>query len=160
MCSERFHWLRSAKQLNIWNETKLNGIHETKPEKMYETKRNFTYDETKRNEISLFFVSRNKRNFAKQFVCFALFRVSRNKKRKRNGNPRGEGRYFSLDWFPAALGKCSSLPVYYILHKETESIAIQTFYNFLLHISLFLNLLVAFCHYCGVATFTFGSAVK
>jgi hypothetical protein len=60
--------LRNAKQLNIWNETKLDGIHETKPGKIYETKpgkiyetkRNFTIGETKRNEISLFF------GFAKQ----------------------------------------------------------------------------------------------
>jgi hypothetical protein len=28
----------------------VNGIHETKPDKVYETKRNFTFDETKRNE--------------------------------------------------------------------------------------------------------------
>jgi hypothetical protein len=37
------------KQLNIRNNTKVNGIHETKPDKVYETKRNFTFDETKRN---------------------------------------------------------------------------------------------------------------
>jgi hypothetical protein len=43
-------------------------------------------NETKRN-FADFIVSRNKQNFAKQFCCFALFRVSRNKKRMRNGNP-------------------------------------------------------------------------
>jgi hypothetical protein len=55
------------------------------------TKRNEILSLTKQNEtkrnFAVFFVSRNKRNFAKQFVCFALFRVSRNKKRMRNGNP-------------------------------------------------------------------------
>jgi hypothetical protein len=80
-----------VKQLNILNLTKVNGIHETKPEKNYETKRNFTPDETKRNEtkrnFAVFIVSRNKRNFAKRTFCFALFRVSRNKKSMRNGNP-------------------------------------------------------------------------
>jgi hypothetical protein len=50
MQQQLFHWLRNAKQINIWNLTKVNGIHETKQEKNYETKRNFTYDETKRNE--------------------------------------------------------------------------------------------------------------
>jgi hypothetical protein len=86
-----FHWLRNAEQLIIWNLRKVNGIHERKQDKNYETKRNFTFDETKRNEtkrnFAVYFVSRNKRNFAKQFFCFALFRVSRNKKRMRNGNP-------------------------------------------------------------------------
>jgi hypothetical protein len=53
-----FHWLRSSKQLNICNLTKVNGIHETKTDKIYETKRNFTFDETKRNEISLFLLFR------------------------------------------------------------------------------------------------------
>jgi hypothetical protein len=38
MQQELFHWLRNAKQLNIWNLTKENEIHETKPEKNYETK--------------------------------------------------------------------------------------------------------------------------
>jgi hypothetical protein len=87
-----FHWLRNAKQLNIWHLTNENEIHETKPEKNYETKRNLTFDETKRNEtkrnFAVYFVSQNKQNFAKQFCCFALFLVSRNKKRMRNGNPR------------------------------------------------------------------------
>jgi hypothetical protein len=52
-----------------------------KPEKNYETKRNFTFNKTKRNET--------------KFRClfsFALFRVSRNKKRMQNGNP-GEKNY-------------------------------------------------------------------
>jgi hypothetical protein len=54
MQQQLFHWLRNSKQINIWNLTKVNGIHETKQEKNYETKRNFTSDETKRNEISLY----------------------------------------------------------------------------------------------------------
>jgi hypothetical protein len=49
------------------------------------TKRN----ETKRN-FAVFWVSRNKRNFAKQFCCFALFRVSRNKKKDAKWKPYAE----------------------------------------------------------------------
>jgi hypothetical protein len=45
-----FHWLRSAKQLNVWNLTKVNGIHVTKTDKIYETKRNLIFDETKQNK--------------------------------------------------------------------------------------------------------------
>jgi hypothetical protein len=55
------------------------------------TKRNeillFTkQNETKRN-FADFIVSRNKRNFAKQVCCFALFRVSRNKKKDAKWKP-------------------------------------------------------------------------
>jgi hypothetical protein len=78
--------LRNAKQLNIWNETKLNGIHETKPEKIYGTKRNFTYNETKQNFAVFLFreTSEILRNNLFVLHCF-LFRET--KKRKRNGNP-------------------------------------------------------------------------
>jgi hypothetical protein len=75
-----------AKQLNICNLTKVNGIPETNSEKntkqveiLLLTKRN----ETKRN-FAVFIVSRNSFFVS---LCFALFRVSRNKKRMRNGNP-------------------------------------------------------------------------
>jgi hypothetical protein len=77
MQQQFFHWLRNAKQLNILNRTKVNGIPETKPEKNYETKRNFTLtkqNETKRN-FAVFCVSRNKQNFTKQFfvsLCFVF----------------------------------------------------------------------------------------
>jgi general stress protein 26 len=67
MQQQLFYLLRNMKHLNIWNLTKVNGIHKKKPEKAYETKRNFTYDETK----------------LRCFLCFAKqakFRVSRNKK--------------------------------------------------------------------------------
>jgi hypothetical protein len=77
-CNKKlFHWLRNAKQLNIRNLTKVNVIHETKQEKNYGRNEILLLkkqNEKKRNEISLFF-------------CFALFRVSRNKKRMWNGNP-------------------------------------------------------------------------
>jgi hypothetical protein len=43
----------------------------------YEMKQNFR--ETKRNEISHIFVSRNKRNFRETGEAFVSFRVSRNK---------------------------------------------------------------------------------
>jgi hypothetical protein len=43
-------------------------------------------NETKRN-FAVFVVSRNKRNFAKQFFCFGLFRVSRNKKKDAKWKP-------------------------------------------------------------------------
>jgi uncharacterized membrane protein len=74
MQQQLFHSLRNAKQLNIHNLTKVNGIHETKLEKIYETKRNFTFHETKRN-FAVFCVLRNKRNFAKQLfvsLCFVF----------------------------------------------------------------------------------------
>jgi hypothetical protein len=58
MQQQLFHSLRNAKQLNICNVTKVNGTHEMKLEKIYETKRNFTFYETKRNEILQFFVFR------------------------------------------------------------------------------------------------------
>jgi hypothetical protein len=58
------------------NKGKWDSRNEAR--KNYETKRNFAG----------FLVSRNKRNFAKQLFCFAMFRVSRNKKRMRNGNPK------------------------------------------------------------------------
>jgi hypothetical protein len=88
---QMFHWLRNGKQINIWNLTKVNGIHERKPLEIYETKRNFPFYETKRNgtkrNFAVFVVSRNKRNFAKQTFCFALFRVSRNKKKDAKWKP-------------------------------------------------------------------------
>jgi hypothetical protein len=59
--------------------------------KNYETKRNFTFDETKRNEMKrnfvVYFVSQNKRNFAKQFFVSLCFVFRETKKRMRNGNP-------------------------------------------------------------------------
>jgi hypothetical protein len=61
MQQELFHWLRNAKQLNICNLTKENEIHERKLKKI--TKQNFTLDETR--NFAFYFVSRNKRNFAK-----------------------------------------------------------------------------------------------
>jgi hypothetical protein len=71
--------------------------------KNYETKRNFTFDETKRNEtkrnFAVFIVSRNKRNFAKQFCCFALFRVSRNKKKGCEMETLG-GRFVQVTYCP------------------------------------------------------------
>jgi hypothetical protein len=74
-----FDWLRNEKQkqLNIRNDTKVNGIHETKPDIVYETKRNFTFYETKRNEISLFLCFAKQAKFREttflfRFVsCFA-----------------------------------------------------------------------------------------
>jgi hypothetical protein len=91
MQQELFHRLRNAKQLNIWNLTKDNEIREPKPDKNYETKRNYPFDETKHNEtkrnFAVYFVSQNKRNFAKQLFCFALFRVSRNKKKDAKWKP-------------------------------------------------------------------------
>jgi hypothetical protein len=56
-----FDWLRNEKQkqLNIRNDTKVNGIHEAKPDIVYETKRNFTFDETKQNETKF-----------RRFLCF------------------------------------------------------------------------------------------
>jgi hypothetical protein len=78
MQQQLFHWPRNAKQLNICSETKVNGIHEMKHKNiLYETKRSF----------AVFYVSRNKRNFAKQFFHFALFRVSRNKKKDTKWKP-------------------------------------------------------------------------
>jgi hypothetical protein len=71
MQQELFHWLRNAKQLNILNLTKENEIHETKQDKNYETKRNFTFDETKRNEVSLFILFRETSEISRN--CF-LFR--------------------------------------------------------------------------------------
>jgi hypothetical protein len=61
---------RTENRQKLWNETKFYSWRN-------KTKQNF----------AVYFVSWNKRNFAKQFCCFALFRVSRNKKRMRNGNP-------------------------------------------------------------------------
>jgi hypothetical protein len=93
MQQQLFHSLRNAKQLNIhncnkgkwdlWNETRKNLRNETK---FYLLRNKTKRNETKWNFV-VFCVSRNKQNFAKQLFCFALFRVSRNKKRKRNGNP-------------------------------------------------------------------------
>jgi hypothetical protein len=71
MQQQLFHWLRNAKQLNIWNITKVNRIDKTKPDKIYETKRNFTFDETKQNEISLFFVFRETILLFRFVSCFA-----------------------------------------------------------------------------------------
>jgi hypothetical protein len=51
------------------------GFTKRNQKKITKRKQNFTFDETKLNEILLFFVSRNNRHFAKQFCCFALFRV-------------------------------------------------------------------------------------
>jgi hypothetical protein len=53
MQEQLFHWLKNAKQLNIRNVTKVNGIHETKPVKF--TKRNEILPLTKQKET--------KRNF-------------------------------------------------------------------------------------------------
>jgi hypothetical protein len=76
MQQQLFHSLRNAKQLNIRNLTKVNGIHETKLKKIYETKRNFTFHETKRNEILLFFVfcetSKISRNNFFVSLCFVF----------------------------------------------------------------------------------------
>jgi hypothetical protein len=72
MCSEMFHCLRNKKQLNIWNATKLNGIHERKQEKIYKTKRNFIFDETKRNEISLFFCFAKQTKFRETILLFRI----------------------------------------------------------------------------------------
>jgi hypothetical protein len=82
-----FHWLRNAKQLNIWNETKLNEIHETKPDKIYETKRNFTFYETKRNEISVFCGFAEQAKFRETIFLFRIVSCFAKQKRKRNGNP-------------------------------------------------------------------------
>jgi hypothetical protein len=76
MQQQLFHSLRNAKQLNIRNLTKVNGIYETKLEKIYETKWNFTYHETKRNEmkrneISLFFVFCETTFLFRFVLCFA-----------------------------------------------------------------------------------------
>jgi hypothetical protein len=77
---------RNAKQLNISNLTKENEIHETEPQNNYEMKRNFTFDETKRN-FAVYFVSRNKQNFAKQFFVSLCFVFRETMKMMRNGNP-------------------------------------------------------------------------
>jgi hypothetical protein len=62
--------------------------------KKYETKRNFTFDETKRNKtkrnFAVYFVSRNKRNFAKQIFVSLCFVFCETKKMMRNGNPTRE----------------------------------------------------------------------
>jgi hypothetical protein len=89
MQQELFHWLRNAKQLNIWNLTKENEIHETKADKNYETKRNFTFDETKRNETKFrcLFCFAKQAKFRETVFCFALFRVSRNKKKDAKWKP-------------------------------------------------------------------------
>jgi hypothetical protein len=82
----------NAKQLNIWNLTKVNGIHETKPEKI--TKRNeilllMKQNETKRNEISLFLLFRETSEISRNnFVVSLCFVFREIKKRMRNGNPR------------------------------------------------------------------------
>jgi hypothetical protein len=89
--SEKFETTKYTKL----NKGKWDSRNEIK--KNYKTKRNFTSDATKGNEtkrnFAVYFVSRNKRNFAKQFFCFALFRVLRNKKRMRNGNPNSTSVY-------------------------------------------------------------------
>jgi hypothetical protein len=66
------------------NKGKWDSRNKTR--KNYETKRNFSFEETKRN-FAVFIVSRNKRNFAKQFFCFAWFRVSQNKKKDAKWKP-------------------------------------------------------------------------
>jgi hypothetical protein len=50
--------------------------------KIYETKRNFTDDETKRNETKFrcFSCFAKQAKFRETIFCFAMFRVSRNKK--------------------------------------------------------------------------------
>jgi hypothetical protein len=88
MQQQLFHWLRNAKQLNIWNNKgKWDSRNETR--KNYETKFYFWRNKTKRNEMKFrcFIVSRNKQNFTKQTFCFALFRVSRNKKKDAKWKP-------------------------------------------------------------------------
>jgi hypothetical protein len=93
MQQQLFYSLRNAKQLNIRNLTKANGIHETKLEKIYETKRNFTFHETKRNEmkrnkISLFFVFRITSEISRNnFFVSLCFVFRKTKKMMRNGNP-------------------------------------------------------------------------
>jgi hypothetical protein len=79
---------QNAKQLNIWNLTKVNGIHVTKQENKYETKRNFTFYETKRNEISLFLLFRETSEISRnKFFVSLCFVFRETKKRMRNGNP-------------------------------------------------------------------------
>jgi hypothetical protein len=88
MQQQLFHWLRNTKQLNIWNLTKVNGIHETKQETNYEMKRNFTSDETKRNEISLFLLFRETSKITRiKFFVLLCFVFRETKKRMQNGNP-------------------------------------------------------------------------
>jgi hypothetical protein len=68
------------------NKAKWDSRKETRKNLRNETKFYLWRNETKRNFV-VFFVSRNKRNFAKQFFCFALFRVSRNKKKEAKWKP-------------------------------------------------------------------------
>jgi hypothetical protein len=77
-----------SKYLYDTEQSFVPGIDETKPEKVYETKRNFTLDETKRNEISLFFLFRETSEISRnKFFVSHSFVFRETEKRKRNGNP-------------------------------------------------------------------------
>jgi hypothetical protein len=58
------------------------GFTKLKQKKNYETKRNFSFDETKRNETKFrcFYCFTKQAKFRETIFCFALFCVSRNKK--------------------------------------------------------------------------------
>jgi hypothetical protein len=120
MQQELFHWLRNAKQLNIWNLTNENDIREPKPDTNYEKKFYFWRNKPKRN-FAVYFVSRYKRNFQKQCFCFALFRVLRNKKRMRNGNRNPDGRHF-LKFYMKTLKL--KIPVY-LIRNTSNFVSIQ-----------------------------------
>jgi hypothetical protein len=81
MQHQLFRWLRNAKQLNIWNLTKVNGIHETKQEKKYETKFYFWRNKTKRNEISLFLLFRETSEISRNKFVVSLCFVFRETKK-------------------------------------------------------------------------------
>jgi hypothetical protein len=68
MQQQLFHSLRNAKQLNIRNITKVNGTHEMKPE-------------TKRNEISQFFVFRETSEISRNNFFVSLCFVFRETKK-------------------------------------------------------------------------------
>jgi hypothetical protein len=61
-----------SKYLYDTEQSFVPGIDETKPEKVYETKRNFTLDETKRNEISLFFCFAKQAKFRETSFLFRI----------------------------------------------------------------------------------------
>jgi hypothetical protein len=76
------------------------------------TKRNDMLPSTKRNEISLFFVSRNKRNFAKQVFVSHSFVFRETEKRKRNGNPI---------WDTGTIANCTWKFIKMLLNVQKES---------------------------------------
>jgi hypothetical protein len=101
-----FHWLRNAKQLNIWNLTtcKWDSRNETRKKS---TKRNkilllTKQNETKPNEISLFLLFRETSEISrKKFFVPLCFVFRETKQRMRNGNPIHNYRYRigNLLWF-------------------------------------------------------------